>query len=115
MYKHLLSLFGEVTHINEFDIIRGNTNILNKVSHLSICGFIQIGEDTIFELRVMDLTVVISDFLVNSNFEGSLISKDVLKLGFVNWHSLLFSVVKLCALKAVSILGVEIFLFTKLC
>jgi hypothetical protein len=38
----LLSLFGKISHINEFYIIWGNTNIFDKVSHLTIGGFVQI-------------------------------------------------------------------------
>ena len=69
MDKHLLSLFGKISDIDKFDIIRGNTNIPNKVSHLTIGGFIQISYDTIFELWVIDLAVVVSNFLVDCNFE----------------------------------------------
>jgi hypothetical protein len=38
----LLSLFGKISNIDKFDIIWGNTYIPNKVSHLTIRGFIQI-------------------------------------------------------------------------
>lgn len=78
MNKHLLSLFREVTNIEELDIIWGNTDILNEISHFTVSGFIQISEDTIFELRIINLAVIVSNFLVDGNFEGSLISKNIL-------------------------------------
>jgi hypothetical protein len=60
------------------------------------------------------LTVVVSNFLVDCNFERTLISENILKLGLVNRHPLLIGIVKLCALKTISILGVEVFFFTQL-
>lgn len=98
MHEQLLSLLGEVSYVDKLDVVRRNAYISHEISHLSICGLIQVGENTVFELRVVDLSVIVTNLLINSNFEGSLVSKHILELRLVNWHSLLVGVIEFGAL-----------------
>ena len=113
MHKHGLSLFGKIAHISELDVVRRDTNISHEVSHFTICCLIQVSEDTVLELRVMYLRIIISNFLINGNFEGGLVSEDILKLRLINGHPLLICVVELCALESVPIFAVEVLLLAQ--
>jgi hypothetical protein len=113
MYEELLSLFGEVTHIEELHVVLVDTHITDEVTHLTEGSLVQVGQETMLKLRVVNFFGVVSDLVINGDLESGLVSKDVLELRLINRHALLISVVELSALKAISVLSIEVFLLTK--
>jgi hypothetical protein len=113
MYEELLSLFGEVTHIEELHVVLVDTHVTDEVTHLTERGLVQVGQETMLKLRVVNFFGVVSDLVINGDLESGLVSKDVLELRLINRHALLISVVELSALKAISVLSIEVFLLTK--
>lgn len=112
--EHLLTFLHEITNIEEFKIVVGNANITDEVAHLTIGGLIQVGENTIFELRVLNVLVVSSNFVLDGKLKGGLVAKNITELSLVNGHALLVSVIKLGTLESVAILGIEVFLLREL-
>jgi hypothetical protein len=67
-----------------------------------------------FELWVLDLSFIVSDFIFNSYLECGSVLENIFKLCFVNRHSLLIGVVKLGAIQSIAIFCVEVFLLAQL-
>ena len=74
MNKELLSLFLKVSDVVEFHVVRVDTHVSYKLSHFTIRGFVQIGQKTIFKLRILSMTIIVSDFIFNSDSECGSIS-----------------------------------------
>jgi len=104
MNEKLFSLLCEVTNIEEFHVVGMDTNITDKISHLTICCFVQVGQDSVFELRVFVINIVVTNLLLNGNFEGRSVLEDILKFRFINRHAFLVSIVELSAVQSVPVL-----------
>jgi hypothetical protein len=74
MGKQLLSLFGEVSHVKEFQGVLLYANVTNEITHLTVGSLIQVGKKTVFKLRIVNLISVVSDLLVDGNLECGLVS-----------------------------------------
>lgn len=112
--EKLFSLLGKVAHIKELHGVGVHTNITNKIAHLTISGLVQVRKKTVFKLRIVNLMRIVSNLLVDGYLESGPVPEDILELGLIDGHPLLVSVVKLGALKSVSVLSVEVFLLAKL-
>jgi hypothetical protein len=69
-----------------------DTNVLEKVSEISPGSLVDVGQDTVLELGVVNLSIVSIHFFVHLSSENVLVSKKILNFALVEWHFVLFSV-----------------------
>jgi len=109
----LLTVFSAV-HIVEWNRVFVDADISDQVAHLTVCGLIDVGQNTVVHVWLIDLVLVSANLLVESVSEDVLVAEHVLNLALINGHFLRVSVLHGGLLVTVGILNCVVLLFTHL-
>lgn len=74
--------------------IVSNANISDKITHLTISRFINVGKDTVLKVRFINLFLVSADLFIHTVAEDVLVTEHILNFTLVNGHLLRISVLQ---------------------
>ena len=108
-------LFDDISDIGKLDGLLIDTNILQEISEITPSSLIDVSEDTVLELGVVLVALVVVNFFIHFVSEDVLVSQKVLDLRFINWHLLLVGPLHGVFVMLEGVLQSEVLLFTDFC
>ena len=105
-------LFDDISDIGKLDGLFVDTNILQEISEITPSSLIDVSEDTVLELGVVLVALVVVNFFIHLVSEDVLVSQKVLDLRFINWHLLLVGPLHGVFVMLEGVLQSEVLLFT---